>query len=98
MRMLRLKYVRSPCRRSRTVFASWPTATTSGCSNSTRPSSAVNLSPRSTLERIASSISAGLRAEGGGTPRTADESLELAAFHQLGELQARPLSDTEDLS
>src|SRR6185312_6576703 len=34
----------------------------------------------------------------GGTPRTADESLELAAFHQLGELQARPLSDTEDLS
>ena len=30
MRMLRLKYVRSPCRRSRTSLASWPTATQSG--------------------------------------------------------------------
>jgi hypothetical protein len=30
-RMLRLKYVRSPCIRSRTSLASWPIATTSGC-------------------------------------------------------------------
>ena len=39
MRMLRLKYVRSPWSRSRTSLASWPTATTSGWRKSATPSS-----------------------------------------------------------